>query len=495
MIERDPYDAVAYPGHAYPDTHPDRIAVMGLLHGLEPATVEHCRVLEIGSGDGANLIPMAYAIPGGEFVGFDLAELPVARGQRRIRELGLVNIRLFQADLMDVRGLGQFDYVIANGLYAWVPESARDRLLAICREHLAPNGLAFVSYNTLPGGHVRNMVREMMFAQGAGIEDPGQKVAEALGFLRLMVEARAEGDPFRAVLEHELKRMEQRDLRVVFHDELASAGRPVSFTEFADHARKNGLQYVSESVLPPPNDPCFQRRIVDKAEELAAGDRVVEEQIYDFARMRMYRETLLCHADRAVSGEMCVEAFTRMRLASQATASDGEGDVLRVFTLPGGIRMESRHRNTVLLMETLIEAWPRSVPFAELMETLGASGVEAGGEFFKLLLQLVVARMVELHVWQAPVGGGMGERPRASAIARQEAVAQDHATTLLHAALLLNDPLVREFVLLLDGTRDRAELLAALREKRPDLSEANLAEGLEPTLRMLHRTGVLLGDG
>src|SRR6185312_2386947 len=135
-IERDPYDAVAYPGHAYPDTHPDRMAVMGLLHGLEPAAVEHCRVLEIGCG---------------EFVGFDLAELPVARGQRRIGELGLANIRLFQADLMDVRGLGQFDYVIANGLYAWVPEAARDRLLAICREHLAPNGLAFVSYNTLPG--------------------------------------------------------------------------------------------------------------------------------------------------------------------------------------------------------------------------------------------------------------------------------------------------------------------------------------------------------
>ena len=101
-IEQDAYDVVAYPGFAYPDTHPDRLAVMGLLHGLEPAAVECCRVLEIGCNEAANLIPMAYAIPGSEFVGFDIAGQPIARGQQRIRDLGLSNITLFQANLMDV---------------------------------------------------------------------------------------------------------------------------------------------------------------------------------------------------------------------------------------------------------------------------------------------------------------------------------------------------------------------------------------------------------
>lgn len=485
--KQDLYDAVAYPGHAYPETHPDRMAVMGMLHGLEPAAVEHCRVLEIACGDGANLIPMAYAIPGGEFVGFDLAARPVARGQRRIRELGLTNIRLFQDDVMQVGGLGQFDYVIANGLYAWVPEAVRDRLLAVCRECLAPQGLALISYNTLPGGYVREMAREIMLARAEGVEEPGRKVGEALGFLRFIAESRAEGDAFRAVLEHEVKRLEKRNPGAVFHDELSSAERPVSFTGFANHAQRNGLQYVSESVLPAPNDPCFQRGIATRAEEVARGDRIAEEQVYDFARMRMYRETLVCHRERAVSGEPSVEAVTRMRLASAATASDGAGDVLRVFTLPGGVRMESRHAGTVRLMETLIEAWPRSVPFADV--------VEADTESLKLLLQLVVARMVELHVWQPPVGGSIGERPRASAVARQEAVAQEHATTLLHTSLELRDPLVREFVLLLDGTRVRAALLAALHEKRPELPEDSLAEGIEPTLRLLQRAGVLLGDG
>src|SRR5271163_1805127 len=161
--EQDAYDRVAYPCFAYPDTHPDRLAVMAMLHGLEPAPVERCRVLEIGCNEAANLIPMAYAIPGSEFVGFDLAGLPIARGQERIRELGLSNIHIFQADLVDVdERLGQFDYIIAHGIYAWVPEPVRDRLLALCHALLAPEGVAFVSYNALPGGHVRNLVREIL---------------------------------------------------------------------------------------------------------------------------------------------------------------------------------------------------------------------------------------------------------------------------------------------------------------------------------------------
>src|SRR5579875_2980319 len=98
---------------------------MAALHGLSPAPIESCRVLEIGCSEGGNLIPMAYAIPGAEFTGFDLAGQPIARGQERIRALGLGNIRLFQADLVtadtgpDRGGLGDFDYIVAHGLYSW----------------------------------------------------------------------------------------------------------------------------------------------------------------------------------------------------------------------------------------------------------------------------------------------------------------------------------------------------------------------------------------
>src|ERR1022692_992009 len=100
--EQDSHNTFAYPGFPYPNTHPDRLAAMAILHGLSPAPVEHCRVLEIACNEGANLIPMAYAIPGSEFVGFDLAGLPIGRGEERVHELGLRNVRLFEGDLLGV---------------------------------------------------------------------------------------------------------------------------------------------------------------------------------------------------------------------------------------------------------------------------------------------------------------------------------------------------------------------------------------------------------
>src|ERR1022692_2161609 len=99
--EQDSHNTFAYPGFPYPNTHPNRLAAMAILHGLSPAPVEQCRVLEIACNEGANLIPMAYAIPTSEFVGFDLARLPIERGQERIRELGLTNIRIFESNLLD----------------------------------------------------------------------------------------------------------------------------------------------------------------------------------------------------------------------------------------------------------------------------------------------------------------------------------------------------------------------------------------------------------
>ena len=502
--EQDVYDRVAYPGYAYPNTHPDRLAAMGLLHGLDPAPVESCRVLEIGCNEGANLVPMAYAIPGGEFVGFDLAGLPIARGQRRIAELGLTNIRLFQADLMQgdlLSGEPEFDYIIAHGVYAWVGEAVRDRLLALCRERLAPNGIAFVSYAALPGGHVRNLVREILLDGVAGTGqahgdpahgDPVQDVSRGLELLRFIVESRDEGDPLRALLEQEEKQLTRKGAQVVYHDELSREYRPVSFSSFMGHAGRHGLQYLSEAVLPPPNDPCFQPRTAEAAKALGEGDPIAEEQALDFVRMRMYRETLLCHAGRAVSGALQIEASDRLLLASQAESSS-DGD-LRVFSLPEGVEIKSRDRATAALMELLIEAWPRPVGFAELGEALEAKGLVLDAEFLMVVLRLAVTRMVELHAWAAPVSGRIASRPRASAVSRQEAEVQARTTTLLHRSLSLDDALVRRFLLLLDGTRDRAELLQALRAEFPETPEATLAEGIEPALRVLGRAGVLLED-
>jgi SAM-dependent methyltransferase len=489
---QDPYDAVAYPSYSYPDTHPNRLAAMAILHGLSPAPVARCRVLEIACNEGANLIPMAYAMPESEFVGFDLARLPVKRGQQRIRELGLKNIRIFEANLLDVGAeQGQFDFIVAHGFYSWVPDPVRDRFMALCAELLTPHGVAFVSYNALPGGHLRAMAREMMLQSVEGVDDPIQRVPEALAFLHFLAETRPQGDPYRALFEEQLAQMEKRGPQVTIHDELSETNHQMYFKDFARDAGRHGLKYLSEAVLPPPTDPCYRAEVRSALESAAGDDCLRLEQMLDFVRLRKYRETLLCRAGCAVRRDFPPEHFGRLLFASQVASAPGEALGARVFTLPGGIRMESNHAGAIALLQQLEAAWPRALSFDELEPGLSAAGFTLDADGATLLMRLAVAKMIEFHGWRAPVANAVSARPRASASSRQEARIRPYATSLLHTTMRLDDPVVGFFLTLLDGSRTRAELLDGLKAEFPAIPAEVLEQGIEPGLAVFHRAGFL----
>ncbi len=486
------HDTFAYPGFAYPETHPDRLAAMAILHGLTPTPVEQCRVLEIACNEGGNLIPMAHAIPMSEFVGFDLAGSRIQRGQERIRALGLTNVRIFESDLLDAGSeLGQFDYILAHGLYAWVPEPVRERMMALCGELLAPNGIVFVSYNALPGGHLRRMLREMMLFHVKDIEEPRKKVCESLAFLRFLLESRPEGDAYRLVIQKQLEEMEKRRPESTFHDWLTEAYHPVLFTEFAEHARKHGMQYLSEATLPPMNDPWFRSEVRSALAGAAGDDILKQEQVLDFMRARMFRETLLCRAERVVRRDFPAEHLRRLLLASQATSAPAETPGARIFTLPDGVRMESNHAAAIALLEELEAKWPRPASLEELEPRLAGTGFLLDEEGVTLLMRLVVARFVEIHAWSAPVAGEVSTFPRASACARQEARTRSFATTLLHGTLRLDDPVVVSLLILLDGTRDRRSLLDAMKGEFPAMQEEGLKSGIESSLKHFLGIGML----
>src|ERR1700742_1272227 len=197
----NPYDEIAYPSYPFPQTHPDRLATLATLFGLQPAPIDKCRVLEIGCGDGANLIPMALMLPESEFVGVDLAAHPVAKGQKMAGALGLRNVTLQQLDIADLSAsFGQFDYVIAHGVYSWVPAEVRDQLLAICKANLSPQGVAYVSYNAYPGSHLREMIRGMMqfhTRETCGADD---RVNQSRALIRFLAQSQSESDLYETIL-------------------------------------------------------------------------------------------------------------------------------------------------------------------------------------------------------------------------------------------------------------------------------------------------------
>src|SRR5207237_1392628 len=107
----------------------------------------------------------------------------------------LTNVELICRDLLAVdEGLGRFDYIIAHGLYSWVPAEVQDHLLALCARLLAPQGVAYVSYNTYPGWHFRGMIREVLLYHVAHITEPRRRLRQVRLCLDFLNEAAGKTD-------------------------------------------------------------------------------------------------------------------------------------------------------------------------------------------------------------------------------------------------------------------------------------------------------------
>ena len=297
------YEKVLYPTRVFPQTDPNRLAAIGFLRGMLPAPIESCRVLELGCGAGSNLIGMAFRMPASEFVGLDLAQRPIASGGRFISELGLRNIALHSMDLTeaDAERFGSFDFIIAHGLYSWVPEAVRERILTICREMLNPNGIAYVSYNAYPGNHFRDLVRGMMRFHSARFEEPAEKIGQARGLLQFLANSQAVPDYYAEAIRTEFGRVVKCPDAVLFHDDLSEVNQPFYFYEFMKDAERHGLQFVGEARTSELDWKEYTPEVRDWMKELEAASEIVREQFKDFLRGWSFRQTVLCHKEIQLS--------------------------------------------------------------------------------------------------------------------------------------------------------------------------------------------------
>src|SRR4051794_37178019 len=228
------YDQVPYPSFAFPFTHPARLAAIARLAGLNAPDVSTSRVLELGCASGGNIIPMAQQFPAARFLGIDFSTVEVQQGQRTADALGLRNVELRPMSILDVTrdALGEFDYILAHGVYSWVPLEVREKTLAIFREQLAPSGVAFISFNIDPGRQPQMVLRQLMLLhagrQGEGAKDEAARLAAGREMLALLGQCFAsQQTPFAALLRSEIEVLSKQDDALLLHDSLSEINHPV----------------------------------------------------------------------------------------------------------------------------------------------------------------------------------------------------------------------------------------------------------------------------
>ncbi|MFQ5732525.1 MAG: methyltransferase regulatory domain-containing protein [Planctomycetaceae bacterium] len=465
------YDEIPYQSGSVSQAHPQYLAALGVLFGMQPPNVERCRVLELGCAEGGNLIPLAADLPESRFVGVDLSPRQIAEGQAVVRDAGLSNIELRTADICEFEpSSGPFDYIIAHGVYSWVPEPVRDRVLAICRDHLAEQGIAFISYNAMPGGHIRRMVREMLFYHGRRFPDVPAQLHESRRLLDFLIAAVPEQQSaYRQVLEWERDHVRRCADHQLHHDLLADVNDPVWVAQFVDHAERHGMQYVGDADFPSMLPRNFPPDVFEGLKHLSRS-AVDVEQFMDFARNRVFRQTLLCRKEVRLSRRIDPGVISRLHVASSLSKVDAPtNDAGRTtrFRHPDGGEIKTGEPVAVAAYAFLRERWPGNAGFAELLEQsrrrcASTQTVERdSAALCESLMTCFSNRLIELSARLTSCTATIGRRPAASVLARRQAVRGSVAVNLRHETVKLRP--VQRFVLQhLDGGQSRESLAEQL---------------------------------
>jgi methyltransferase-like protein/trans-aconitate methyltransferase len=476
------YDEIPYLSNPFRQTRPERLAAVAKLFGLESPYIERCRVLELGCSMGGNLIAMAQDSPASRFVGIDASARQIAEGWKTIDLLGLKNIQLKHLDILEVGDdLGEFDYIVSHGVFSWVPPRVQNKMLEICQRLLAPNGVAYISYNTYPGWHIRGVVRDMMIYRGMQFAQPDDRLARAKSLVEFVAKATQGADtPYARLLQNELKIIGQMEDYYLHHEHLEENNQPLYFHEFAKKLAVNGLQYLGEADFSTMVATNFSAEVAKTLNELGAHDILQMEQYMDFVRCRYFRKTLICRSGVRLSRSLTPAVVRPLLLASDAAPAGGETalDPARTvaFQTPAGHKISCRSPLTKAALRALQGEWPMPVAFNDLLARSAIEVAKAGlavdaasaDEFLAgEMLTAMAAGVVEWRVTPAPYSATVGQTPAATPFARLQASRGYKATNLRGESVSI-DELHRQTLKLLDGKRDAAQiaevLLAAVKQ-------------------------------
>jgi len=397
---------------------------------------------------------------------------------------------LRQADLRQIdESWGKFDYILCHGVYSWVPPEVQHEIMRISKENLAPDGVAHISYNVLPGWHFRGIVRDMMLYHTAQFDDPEEKLSQARAVLDFMAENCLQDTPYSNMLSRELELAREAEDGYLFHDHLETENNPIYFHEFCRRADKQGLQYLA--------DICFADMLPQHLPEaarktLANAPLIKQEQYMDFLRNNTFRQSLLCHASLPINRALSPAVLDRFHLSFNYHQKPESATFVLDDDSNGRVEIRGRSIETdspagKVALATLIDAWPRAITLEQLQRQTERKLVELGlisqaeseqlpGALAHCMMQALANGMLEIFAHPPAFADSNVDHPMVSRLVREQAKLSPNVTTPHHRNVQLDEG-SRLLIQQLDGRQSRQEIAETLS------ADAEFQEALPATAR------------
>ena len=389
------YDELTYKSAAFAQSSPYKLEACATLLGINPPPCKNAKVLEIGCSFGGNLIPFAVNNENAKVVGIDLSGEQIRRGKEIVKEIGLSNLELIHGDICEFKSDEKFDYIIAHGVFSWVPDFVKEAILRVIRENLSENGVAFISYNTYPGWKVKDVVRDLMLLAAEkkeGIRDKLEAAKEALlvykDFLLTKDNEYYEKKIPAKMLMHWVEEVLSKSDFYIAHEFLEDINDPFYFKDFNSMLVKNGLTYLCEYTLEDIFVPDLGISKVDDYKNDKFKDRIDLEQFMDIVNNKVFRQSLIVHS----------EAYEKI-----ANKQIGPSDINKIHVVADFVKKDDGWYDKFALMpqdiswlcEVFYKMYPASINLSQILEILPEDKLVVYSAFVRLLTNSASAMIVK----------------------------------------------------------------------------------------------------
>lgn len=366
-------EGIDYQHGFYRELSPAQTEFALLLKGYRPPIpcAQGFRYAELGAGHANTSSLLAAVHPEGRFNAVDFNPSHIAGARGFAQDAGLDNLRLLEASFAEfaTRSEEQYDAIILHGVWSWVSDGNRAILVDILRRKLRAGGVAFLSYNALPGKAVQMGVRKILLEHAAtGVGDLPDRIRAALNFAGRALQSapqRAET----AGLLGEIERLKKCTPNYVAHEYLNRDWTAFYAGDVARELAGAKLSYAGPALMA---DELANLALPAEANALIEeADPASRETLRDIMMNRPFRRDLFVKGAERLSGRERMERLGAVRFA----LSVPPGDVPEAIVLPG-----NRLRLQKVLAEPLIAALderPRQLDELARLPALAAHGREA----------------------------------------------------------------------------------------------------------------------
>jgi SAM-dependent methyltransferase len=229
------------------------------------------------------------------------------------------------ADFCSRTDLPDFDYIGLHGIWSWVSEGNRALLVDFLRRKLKAGGVAYISYNTLPGWsafapmrHIITLHTELFGAKARGIVN---NIDGALGFAEQLMAVNPAYLRANPQAHDRLKKMKDLNRSYLAHEYLNDHWYPMHFSTIASELEPAKLQYACSAnyldLIPAINLSSDQQALLNDI-----PDATFRESVRDFMTNQQFRKDFWVKGSRKITGLEQIEALRKERVVLVSKRED-----------------------------------------------------------------------------------------------------------------------------------------------------------------------------